>query len=220
MKHIVFFAVFVFGVVSLYADSDTVFNSPLNAADENRFDEVCTKLSGNDFLKGKFNQTKTIVKINKRLKSSGTFVISKNDGIIWKTEKPFASTTAVGKDFIVQASANGSISKIDAGKNDTFMRISETLRSVFTGNSKSIKDNFFVFFIESTNGSKSEWSIGLVPKEKEFKTFAKSIILKGSTLIAELIIEEESGDTIQWELFDYIYPKELDQNEKNIFFTK
>jgi len=41
-------------------------------------------------ISGKFRLTKSVAKISKEFVSQGVFSISKKDGIIWETEKPFS----------------------------------------------------------------------------------------------------------------------------------
>jgi len=40
-------------------------------------------------ISGQFRLTKSVAKISKEFVSQGTFSVSKKDGIIWETEKPF-----------------------------------------------------------------------------------------------------------------------------------
>ena len=55
------------------------------------FDSVCENLSKHPVMTGRFSQVKTISSVNRQMKSNGTFIFSL-DGIMWKTEKPFASS--------------------------------------------------------------------------------------------------------------------------------
>ena len=52
-------------------------------------EEVSQLLAKYPYIRGNFIQDKYIPSINRTLTSSGKFVITSKEGIIWQTEKPF-----------------------------------------------------------------------------------------------------------------------------------
>jgi hypothetical protein len=202
--------------VRLYAQTSTgsaVFHSPLSAQTLPRFHEICGILAEHPVVKGTFTQKKTITRLNRSLVSSGNFIIDAKLGIVWETLSPFPSTMAIGRDYIVQSVSGGAKKKLDAAGNDTFLRLSETLSAVFTGDAQKLLENFENYFTE-TDGT---WTLGLIPLESAIRSFAATIIMSGGSVIKSIAIYERNGDIIQYELSRHSFPEELTPHEKDFF---
>ncbi len=187
---------------------------------ETTFDSVCGKLSEHPNMTGKFTQVKTISKVNRSLNSSGTFIFSL-DGIMWKTEKPFPSTLAVGMTSVVQTMANGKQTVIDASTNQIFTSISSTLSAMFKGDAKTLNANFNVQFSSTAD----TWSAVLTPKDKAVASILSSLSIGGNYTssfadLNKIVMTEATGDTITYSFFEQKYPKELTADEKSYFTAK
>lgn len=184
------------------------------------FDSVCKKLSEHPNMTGNFTQIKHISTVNRDLKSSGTFIFSL-EGIMWKTEKPFPSTLAVGMTSVIQTMANGKQVVIDASQNQIFTSISTTLSAVFGGDAEKIAENFNVSF----SSSGSTWKAVLTPKDSMVAKILSSIQIGGTTSASfadlnQIIMTEATTDTITYNFTDQKYPKELSADEKAYFTAK
>ena len=153
MKKIVAFIFSVIFASSLFAET---------------FDSVCENLSKHPIMTGRFSQVKTISSVNRQMKSNGTFIFSL-DGIMWKTEKPFASSMVVGMTSVVQTLANGKQTVIDASSNQIFTSISTTLSAMFGGNAETLRANFDVDFDVKDN----LWNAELNPKNNDVAKILK-----------------------------------------------
>jgi outer membrane lipoprotein-sorting protein len=193
--------------------AEDVFRFPLNAATRPRFDRVCAALAEHPVIKGTFTQQKTINRLNRSLVSSGNFIITADLGMVWETLSPFPSTLAVGPDYLVQSTPSGVKTRLDAAGNEIFLRLSDTISAVFSGNSRKLLDNFENYFTES-NGS---WTLGLIPSETSIKTFAARIIMEGDTVIRRITLREQNGDSIRYELSNHSFPQGIDSGEKALF---
>jgi hypothetical protein len=215
MTRIVFctlFFVVVCGSISAKED-DSVFLHPLQDNELVMFIEICTELSSHRISSGNFIQEKIIKKLNRKLVSRGTFVIYSPLGIIWKTETPFPSVSAVGKDFIIQQTGQGKKQKLSASGNESFLKISAAISAVFSGSADNLFNNFRVYFLEKSG----EWSIGLIPIDRTLREIIKNIVISGDLRIKRVILSEQNGDSIQYELSNYIFPEELSENDQSFF---
>ena len=191
-----------------------LFGANLAFTDENpAFNEVCKSISSHKITKGNFSQTKMIKKIMREIKSSGTFIVSANDGVLWNTQKPFKSSMAITKSGIVQTNAHGKKNVIAAGQNATFEQISALMASLFSGDSDSLDNNFQIEFI----GSPQEWNINLVPRDLSVKNFIESIEMTGRAAIDMMILHEPSGDFTKYEFTNQIFADSLTNEEKSFF---
>jgi hypothetical protein len=214
-----------FGVsLSAQTGVDNVFQHPLAAAQRPRFNELCAALSKHPVVKGTFEQTRTISRLNRALVSQGTFIIAAEVGMVWETLTPFPSTLAAGRDYLVQSTPSGSKTRLDAQGNETFLQFSETISAVFSGNAQRLTDNFNLWFTESSG----VWTLGLVPKEKTMQSFATRIVITGGALtngsaeqvIRSVRLDEQNGDTIRYALSNHVFTEGLNAREKNLFVAK
>ncbi len=178
--------------------------------------EVCANIAKNKISKGNFNQIKKIKKINREIKSSGTFIVAVEDGILWNTQKPIASSMAITKSGIVQTSAQGKKSVMAAGGNATFEQVSTLITSLFNGNADALTKNFDIDF----KGSADKWNAVLVPKDSSVKGFISQIEMAGRSSIDSVVLNEPSGDFTKYEFSNYSYPKALSDEEKALFSGK
>ena len=197
-----------------------VFMAVYAAAQSVTFDLVCENLAKHPHMTGNFTQVKTIKAVNRSLKSNGTFIFSL-EGIMWKTEKPFPSSLAVGMTTVIQTKADGTQTVIDASSNQIFTSISTTLSSMFSGNAEGLSENFNVSFSSSGN----LWAAVLTPKDSVVAAVLTSLSVSGTATasFAELdsiVMTEASGDTITYLFTDQKYPKELTADEKACFTAK
>ena len=180
------------------------------------FIEVCESLASHKITKGSFNQTKVIKRISREIKSSGFFLVSADDGILWKTKKPFISTTAIGKNGIVQTGKNGKKSLISSNENATFEQVSSLMTSLFNGDAESLDKNFDIEFI----GSKDSWNINLIPKDSSVALFIEAIEMSGKNAIDIMILNEPTGDFTKYEFSEHTFPNSLTKDEKDAFSEK
>ncbi|GMO37453.1 MAG: hypothetical protein Ta2F_13660 [Termitinemataceae bacterium] len=208
--------VLIFFGGSIYAadiNMANILKAPLTDVTEKRFDEICALLSVNSVVKGNFNETKTLLHRDK-IESSGKFTISVQDGMIWQTITPRPSIIAVGKEYIVRTTSHRKI-RVTGNEAAMFLRISEMLKAVFSGDSAYIKKTFDIYFAETDEN----WIIALTPKSSTFKKLINKIAIQGKTTINKVLIEETTNDTDNYDLSNYSYAKELTAQEKNYFIT-
>ena len=150
---LIFFSFFLFSV-----ENENLFKDPLVI-------KVCEELAKNKNTVGDFSQTKTITQSGRKLKSIGKFIIS-DMGIVWKTEKPFASTLVISENKMVQTSASGKKTVMDGTDNQIFQSISSVLSSLFMGNTEKLYENFEIVV---KNSDFPTWNIGSIFIARPFK---------------------------------------------------
>jgi hypothetical protein len=205
------------GIIPVSAQTDTagdgIFRFPLSPDTRGVFTGICAGLAEHPLIKGTFEQTKTISRLNRSLVSRGNFIITAELGMVWETLSPFPSTMAVGRDFIIQWTPSGSRTKIEALGNETFLRLAETISAIFSGDSQKLQDNFEIFF----TGQENSWTLGLIPSEKSIRSFADRIILNGDSVIRSIRLFERNGDAIRYILSNHVFPGALSSHEKDLF---
>ncbi|MCI1208881.1 MAG: outer membrane lipoprotein carrier protein LolA [Treponema sp.] len=189
------------------------------------FQKICAQLSGQPNTVGKFRQIKTLPNMQHNLVSSGTFIISAGNGILWQTEKPFASALAVTGTALIQTAADGSKTVTAAAGNRTFTEISGAIASVFEGNPEKMAAEFNIAFTSNnSSGSTISWTTQLIPKSEELLSFIQKITLTGTakdtvSKIESVKLQETNGGTVLYEFTAQIFPKKL-TNDQRAFFNE
>jgi len=185
------------------------FAHPLGPGTEASFRATFQSISRHPYVRGSFEQERTISRLGRTLRSSGTFLIAARLGMVWDTASPFPSTLALGEGFMAQSRPGGQRMVLSAEGNETFLRMSEVLGAVFSGDAQRLLDSFEVFYLP---GAES-WELGLVPRDAAIGAFAQRIFMSGDGAIRLIRISEQGGDSIEYRLSGHAFPAELTGHE-------
>ncbi len=208
-----FLAALALSLSACFSVPADVLDFPLTAATQDDFSAVCAVLSAHAIQKGDFTQTKHIAKLNRDLVSSGAYLISRDDGIVWQTKKPFPSTLTVTPAAVMQTTAGGKKSVLIAGSNPTFESFSTIISSVFVGGDRLNAQHFDIFFSPSPDG----WTIALVPKDDAVRAVAQQFVLSGKTTLQCVTMHEPGGNFVRYEFANQSFPATLTDDEKALF---
>ena len=147
---------------------------------------------------GNFTQTKTVAGSNRAFVSTGRIQIAAGYGIVWYTEKPYASMLVVGKDVLIQKIRDGAPTHLDMAQNPVYTQIATTLECVFSADFSAMSDTFRTYL----SGDAKGWSLRLIPKSKTVASFMESIEMSGSDTFGFLKLYETTGDAIAYEFSD------------------
>lgn len=187
----------LFATNGLAAEGD-IWKHPLKDSGSTAIDSTFSPMTAHAVVRGDFKQTKTIAKLNREFVSFGKFVIANDKGILWDTEKPFASRLAISETRMVQENANGSRSEMNAKDNVVFAQIAKAIQSIFSGSTSKLQAGFHVFFDRRDNN----WTVGLIPKEASVKKAIQSIELSGGTWLERIKLVDGSGSPLLYELLN------------------
>jgi hypothetical protein len=127
------------------------------AADDTQF---VTPLKPGSVLRGRFTQERSLQGFQAPLKSEGTFLVAEGKGVIWKVEKPFATTTVITPAGLVQNAQGAETLRLPASRIPFVAKLYDMLSGTMTGDMSGLKQQFAV----RTAGSASDWSLQLTPK--------------------------------------------------------
>jgi hypothetical protein len=199
-----------------------VFDHPLSTQNLVRFDTVCAQLARRPYTKGIFVQTRTLSRQNRSLVSSGDFIVAADLGVVWITKSPVPSITALGRDYMIQSVPGGTGTRIDAAGNDIFISMADTISSLFTGNAQRLKTSFDNYYLEVLTAGVRVWTVGLVPKDRTFRSYAQRIVIEGvaseqEAIIQSIVIYESTGDSLTYAFSGQIFPNTLEDRERAYF---
>lgn len=208
MKKAVFFLFFFFSFFYGFSQNAT------------SIEEIYNYLNLNKVTSGDFILEKKSEKLKRPLKSFGKFVFSQ-EGILWKTEKPFPSVMAITTTYIIQTKIDGSKVVTDGSSNEVFKSVAQTISSLFSGNINSL-ENFFL--INDFSYQNNEWKVSLKPKDKNIESTLNNVVIGGvfkekKASMDFIQIMQNKTDVTTYNLLNQIYKQELN-DEELAFFKK
>lgn len=180
-------------------------------------DDILARITGEGIVRGDFVQTKTIQRISRTLRSTGTFTISRDDGIIWNTAKPFPLVMVVGPAGMTQITAQGDRTFFGAEENPVFAHFSQAIQAVFSGNRDMLYDRFQV---TADTDNLPSWHIVLRPKDGTIRSIIDKIELSGDTTLNNIVVHEPSGDVLSYVFSNHAFSATLTHEEKELFTGK
>lgn len=153
-------------------------------------DEVKSRLSVAEVLRGDFSQVKAIKGLKKPLRSSGNFVLARRRGVLWHTEKPLKSELRVSRDGLRQRREGKTVLELKAGSQPGLKMLSEVLFSVFSADLAGLRSTFEM----SGSTTKKGWKVSLTPKPGPAAKAVKRITLEGTSAVQILVLDEAGGD--------------------------
>jgi len=202
----------VCGLAAASYAEDPLYKTPAGGAERKAIEVILSRMTENPVMRGSFSQQKDIKSLSRSFKGSGTFIIARDDGIIWDTLKPFPSTMIISGDKIIQRTPGGKASIMQAGDNPVFKEFGDTIRSVFSGDTNLLFSKFNVYFSKGESGI---WRIGLVPKDSVVRSVISAMEISGSQIMDRFLLTEVSSDTVCYVFSGQTFSKELTIEEKN-----
>lgn len=175
--------------------------------------QIQAQLQPFEVLHGSFQQSKKIAMLEHPLLSSGHFVIVRRQGVLWMSEKPFASCLRLDKNGIRQI-RDGQIAFELKSQDEPLLRlINSVLLSLFSAEIASVLPHFEL----SGSFAQGHWEALLKPKDAWMAKVASRIHVRGGKTLEAMTLKEANGDVteIHFSALDLASP--LSPREKELF---
>jgi len=173
-------------------------------------------ITAGEILRGHFLQERELAGFSRPLRSEGSFVLAPGTGLIWRGEKPFASTTIVSSAGIVQLSGNQEAMRLPAAQLPGLNRLYEVLGAALSGDIAPLRQTFTV--LRSTQGDR--WQIALTPLQTGGVAQLKSLVLSGERFVEDVKIDRGGGDVDNITFLDQtVSHADLTADEKSLLQT-
>lgn len=151
---------------------------------------IARRLASPPLLSGRFSQEKKVAGLKKPLLSQGDFLVERDKGVIWRTQKPFAAAVAVtakGIWSLKQAGTGIKRSSIHQGNLGVAM---DMIQKVLAGDPSLLSKAFKV----TGQGDSASWSMELKPLDPVVARVITAIRLQGSAHVDRVEYSEANGD--------------------------
>ena len=142
-------------------------------------------------LRGTFIQRKFLKDIPKPLKSSGDYVISREQGIWWHTTLPFDSEFILTPDSMAQLDGGKTVMRLSAAQQPGLRVIGDVFFSIFALNPSSLAGNFELFGLR---GAREAWTMGLRPKSSALNSVLSETVIAGARGVDKVDLWDAHGD--------------------------
>ena len=158
---------------------------------ESLINQIQGLVTASPTVRGKFSQTKILSGVSKKLNSEGFFIVDRNQGVLWVTEKPIYQTLKVSNAGIRISNKTGVLMNLDARNEPSVKYINELVLAIFSGD-MGVLEKLFNY---SGDMTPKGWSLDLTPKNASSIPFKKITITGGSAISSIAFVSKEGDST-------------------------
>lgn len=149
--------------------------------------QLTQQLASAEVVRGEFVQEKHLRSLAMPLTSRGQFVLSKQFGLLWQVQQPFAQSYRISGQGVALLTENGWQSQ--SGQS-VAARQSQLFLSVLQGDQSALEADFNL----ELQGNAEQWTLQLLPKALFLQQIFKVIEISGGALVEQIELHERQGD--------------------------
>lgn len=172
--------------------------------------ELAQQLAAVEVVRGEFVQEKHLRSLPMPLSSRGQFVLSKQHGLLWKVQQPFAQNYRIDEQGVALLTENGWQSQ--PGQN-VAARQSRLFLAVLQGNQQALEADFIL----QLQGDAQQWQLQLLPKAVFLQQIFKVIEIHGGALVERIELQETQGDRTVMRMLNSQVDSTLLDDEQHAF---
>lgn len=168
--------------------------------------------SKNQVVRADFTQDRYINGLTSPIHSTGKMIISKELGLWWQQNTPFAMTLKMNQQRMEQRIEDQTPEIITAEKQPQLFQFNHLLTAIFTADKEMLENNFDITVTEQNN----IWTLTLKPKLAPLNKIFKQIILSGKSYLEKVTINDMQNDKTELTFNNHKTTK-LNQDEQLLF---
>ncbi len=168
--------------------------------------------SKNQVVRADFTQDRYINGLTSPIHSTGKMIISKELGLWWQQNTPFAMTLKMNQQRMEQRIEDQTPEIITAEKQPQLFQFNHLLTAIFTADKEMLENNFDITVTEQNN----IWTLTLKPKLAPLNKIFKQIILSGKSYLEKVTINDMQNDKTELTFKNHKKTK-LNQDEQLLF---
>lgn len=168
--------------------------------------------SKNQVVRADFTQDRYINGLTSPIHSTGKMIISKELGLWWQQNTPFAMTLKMNQQRMEQRIEDQTPEIITAEKQPQLFQFNHLLTAIFTADKEMLENNFDITVTEQNN----IWTLTLKPKLSPLNKIFKQIILSGKSYLEKVTINDMQNDKTELTFKNHKTTK-LNQDEQLLF---
>ncbi|WP_410515735.1 outer membrane lipoprotein carrier protein LolA [Pantoea allii] len=178
-------------------------------------DDLQQRFTTQPVIRAHFDQIRTIKDMPQPLKSQGTMLIARDQGLLWDQTRPFPMQLLLDDKRMVQVINGQPPQTITADNNPQMFQFNHLLRALFQADRKVLEQNFRVDFADRGEG---RWTLRLTPVTTPLDKIFTSIDLSGNTYLQHIQLNDKQGDRTDITLSQHqLTPAQLTNDERQRF---
>lgn len=166
-------------------------------------------------VRGSFSQEKTLKGFKQPLRSSGSFVVVQDQGIVWQVLQPFASTLRVTPERLQSLQADGRTGfELQAEQEPGLRAINSMLFALMSGDVQTLVQHFEV---QASSSNPAAWLLHLTPRDAVLRQWLTAVHLQGDTLVRRVQLVEAQGEESTIELHNVSLAQVLSAQDAQLF---
>ena len=149
------------------------------------------ELTKTPMLRGSFTQRKFLKDIPKPLKSTGSFVIARAQGIYWHTLLPFDSEFILTPTTMAQLDGGKLAMRLSAAQQPALRLVGDLFFSIFALDPGALAGNFA---LHGQSLGKAGWQLGLKPKSAALAGVLTEAVISGNARVEKVEMWDAHGD--------------------------
>lgn len=187
-------SLFIFSILYSFLGSSWAFD----------LSQLASQLNQTSTISGNFEQLKYLNGFPKPLKTHGIFTFWADHGIVWETQKPFASKIVLTPSRL-ESINNYQHQTFSTENNPHLALINHLLIDLMQGDIKEIEKYFDI----AVSGKANQWTMSLIPMDQNIKVIFEKITIKGAKGVQQLVFYAPNGDKTEISLRDQHKPKSM-----------
>lgn len=162
------------------------------------FDQICKATESTKTVRCDFRQTRQSRMLREKVVSTGSMCYQQPGKLRWEYKTPYISTFIIDGDKAVMY-RNGKKSVVDMNRKRAFREIASLMMNSVLG--KNLRDE--KVFKSTVEEKSAEWTVSMVPQQKEMKRMCRSLILhidRKDCVIKKIEMEDRNADITVIEL--------------------
>jgi outer membrane lipoprotein-sorting protein len=188
--------------------------APVSAKSAGLVSQIAAHLGHAKGIRARFTQTQTRSALKQPLVSTGSLLLVRERGVIWRIDTPYQATYLITDAGVSEVTAAGE--RVD-GKEPRGARgvadVSKMMRAMLGGDLTALYSRFDV----QADGTPARWHMQLTPNQPQLAQAIKGLQMAGGDYLQTLRITLANGDITTLDFTDSTTVTELTPAEQKLF---
>ena len=168
----------------------TISWSSAGAAPEAELATIRQQLDPAPVVRGQFEQEKALAGFDLPLRSSGRFCFSRDHGVIWQIEQPFAATVVITAEQLRERDGDGPWRQTDSARQPAIAMIHRLSQALMGADLGQLGEHFAL----QAQPQADHWLLQLSPLDGPMAEFLSQARVRGQATVQQLTLIETGGD--------------------------
>jgi len=164
----------------------------LSATDSALLEKVSARLAAETAVNQHFVQEKQLRVLKRPIRTEGSMLYRREQGVCWHTQQPVVSTLVLGEQQLRQINGNDEL-VLKAEQQPALFGFTRLFFAALSGQVNTLAEHFQL----RVSGDEQHWQLDLVPQDMLLQKFIAGMQLQGSARVEQVRVTGREGDITQ-----------------------